>query len=213
MAFPNPFGNPADQSSVVQSSSRIASRSVSSAARHVATSAKAPTPTTGDAPFYDPYGDPAGVTTTGVGPSQTSSAGGQLGGAPTDQDIVSFWDKETPNRIWYALAVLIAAISILQLLSWLHSKFFVRASKSRAVKSIWIEDGIPPRRHGMKISRFPLALVNLWRVVAFRLTLNIGRHFSVNIAEMLLVAGYIALIFGYAFANSQFFFLFILSRI
>ncbi|KAG2095871.1 ferric reductase NAD binding domain-containing protein [Suillus discolor] len=52
------------------------------------------------------------------------------------------------------------------------------------------------------LRRIPLAIVNVYRVVAFRWTLEIGKSYTLNMAEVFVTVAYIALLLIYAFVNT-----------
>jgi hypothetical protein len=53
------------------------------------------------------------------------------------------------------------------------------------------------------LRRIPLAFVNIYRVVAFRWTLEIGQTYTLNMAEIFVTLGYITLLLTYTFINSK----------
>ncbi|KAH7903964.1 hypothetical protein BJ138DRAFT_1073787 [Hygrophoropsis aurantiaca] len=90
-----------------------------------------------------------------------------------------------PQQAWYCLALFMFVVGCFQWAAFLHSKFI----------------GLPTR-HGVSFKRLPLALVNAYRVVAFRWTLNIGQSYTLSVAEVFISIGYIVLLLVWTFINT-----------
>ena len=53
------------------------------------------------------------------------------------------------------------------------------------------------------LRRLPVAIMNLYRIVAFRMTVTFFDSFSINFAEVFVAAAYVAILFMWTFMNSQ----------
>lgn len=124
-----------------------------------------------------------------------------LAKAPSpDSLLYSYRNQAYPKQLWYFLASLISFIAVIQFLSFLHAKYPRR--RSEVVHNPECSSGAAHR--GISLRRIPTALLNSYRVIAFRCTLNIGRSYSLNLAEVFLTAIYIIALFVWAFVNSQY---------
>ncbi|KAK0473728.1 hypothetical protein IW261DRAFT_674687 [Armillaria novae-zelandiae] len=99
---------------------------------------------------------------------------------------------EYPKQVWYFIASFIALVSLCHCLSvvFTYTRTLKPASK-----------GIAPRGR-ISLLRLPRALVELFRVVAFRCTIPVGQSHSLNVAEVFLTAAYIAVVFTWSLINS-----------
>lgn len=102
-----------------------------------------------------------------------------------------------PHQLWWAIASFIGLISISQFLSFVIGKLSGRKRRRADPEGA----GVVMRR--FSVLNFPTTLVNLYRVVAFRLTIEIGQSYTLNLAEVLITWGYIAALFTWEFINSE----------
>lgn len=93
------------------------------------------------------------------------------------------------DRTYYCIAAFIAIISIFH---WTSRLLQGRQSFLRKA---------PRARGSMSIKRFPAAFMNTFRALAFRQTLHIGSLYTINVAEFMLTAGYITLVFTISMMN------------
>ncbi|KAJ8514611.1 hypothetical protein ONZ45_g7874 [Pleurotus djamor] len=104
-----------------------------------------------------------------------------------------------PWQLWWCLAVFFALVSTFQLGSFIYAKLAIRSISSRG-------DGeggrVPPRRSNAGLKRIPIAIVNTYRVVAFRWTVNFGWGYTLNVSEVLLTVTYIAGLLTWSFINT-----------
>ncbi|KAJ3737340.1 ferric reductase NAD binding domain-containing protein [Lentinula guzmanii] len=105
--------------------------------------------------------------------------------------------NEYPHEVWFFLACLIALVAVFRLLSFVCSKMFTRNSLSSQDS----EKGASHSKAVVNIRNLPLALINLYRVVAFRFTLDFGSY-SLNLAEVVLTMMYMAALFTWTFINT-----------
>jgi len=101
---------------------------------------------------------------------------------------------------WYCIALFIFIIAVCQQISSFHLKFSRRRQRSH--------DSDPERaylhhHHGFSLRRIPLGLINAYRVIAFRWTFEIGKSYSLTVAEVLVTMTYIVFLFVWAFINSK----------
>lgn len=120
-------------------------------------------------------------------------------------------NEEYPWQLWWCLAVFFFLVSSLQLASHICNKIAVARSKIRSVG-----DGEPPgqlssTRSVWSLRKFPTAVVNGYRVMAFRWTIDFGRGYVLNVAEVVLTIIYIVALFTWSFINSTYVYPFPLS--
>lgn len=93
------------------------------------------------------------------------------------------------DRTYYCIAAFVAIISIFHWTSRL-----LQGRQSSLQKA-------PRARGSMSIKRLPAAFMNTFRALAFRQTLHIGSLYTINVAEFMLTAGYITLVFTISMMN------------
>lgn len=103
--------------------------------------------------------------------------------------------------LWWSIASFIALISLVQLISYLHTKITGRRRNSTGRVQDPEQAGSARGRH-LSLSRLPVAIINTYRIIAFRCTVGIGSY-TLNIAEVFLTVAYIVLLFALAFFNSM----------
>ena len=145
-----------------------------------------------------------------AGPSGSPAPGGPGGAPPKGPKPVSP-DKATrlwrnlhyPQEIWWAIACFIAVIAVFQFASWALAKYRSR----RGVKSTSAAEaeagGAPAAVRRFAWRNVPSAVINAWRVAAFRCTLNIGQSYTLNLAEVFVTCAYIIALFTWEFINSM----------
>lgn len=127
----------------------------------------------------------------------TSSPSPSLqGGPPPDPDrpLHKFYNLEYPKELWYFISSFIFVVAVFQFGSLLHSKFAGRVTVSDPESMTHTQGG--------SFRRFPLALLNAYRIIAFRWPVGIGSY-TVNLAEAFLTVTYIVIIFTWTFVNSE----------
>ncbi|KAH7911651.1 ferric reductase NAD binding domain-containing protein [Hygrophoropsis aurantiaca] len=120
---------------------------------------------------------------------------------PTDHDIRVPRNVLYAQEPWYCLGLFIFIIGAFQWGSFLHSKF-ARRRQVKAEESD-PESASSARARGFALRRLPLAVVNTYRVVAFRWTLEIGESYTLNVAEVFVTAAYIIFLYVWAFMNTK----------
>ncbi|KAH8827296.1 ferric reductase NAD binding domain-containing protein [Flagelloscypha sp. PMI_526] len=122
---------------------------------------------------------------------------GQAGKKPSPDALrAAFFTQEYPRYLWYAIAGYVAAVSFCHWTSWLVNK----VSANKQVPTADPETGAPPKRKGL--IRLPDALVNVFRVIAFRLTIPMGPNHTINVADIFTASAYVVLVFALTFINT-----------
>jgi ferric-chelate reductase len=98
-----------------------------------------------------------------------------------------------PTLAWACVGGFIAFVSVCHLFSlfslpWRRVPLHSAASRNRDV---------------IHIRRLPAALTHTFRVIAFRWTISLGDSFTLNLAELFMTAGYIAILFSWALVNCR----------
>ncbi|KAH9918057.1 iron reductase [Fomitopsis serialis] len=142
----------------------------------------------------------ASATTTSASHSSTASSSGGGSGQKTvspDKALRLARAKGYPREVWYFVACFIFLVSLFQFGSWVVNKL----SKRRARKTD-TEAGADTSRGRFSVRNIPVAMVNAYRVIAFRLTLNIGSSYTLNMAEVFVSCAYFAALFIWEFINT-----------
>lgn len=126
------------------------------------------------------------------GPPGSGSGSSDLGDGPVADQRSTLY----PNEIWYGIALFIFILAVFNWTSILYSKL-TRSARTAAPEP-------SARTAALSFRRLPLALVNAYRVIAFRWTLNIGSTLSLTGAEMMLTVAYIIYVYTWALINSEF---------
>ncbi|KAG2095879.1 FAD-binding domain-containing protein, partial [Suillus discolor] len=115
-------------------------------------------------------------------------------------DLTLFRDENTkyPEQVWYTLAAFLFVIGCFQWGLFLHSKF-ARRGHHEFDEETTTTNGVHKK---FSLRRIPLAVINFYRVVAFRWTLEIGQSYTLNMAEVFVTVAYIILLLIYAFINT-----------
>ncbi|KAH9896466.1 iron reductase [Cubamyces lactineus] len=115
--------------------------------------------------------------------------------------IAADYNKQYPRQVWWLVASFIALVSLCQFANWVIAKLSAaRASVQKQVEDT--EAGESPAVRRFSWRRIPLALVNAYRVIAFRCTLQIGQSYTLNLAEVFVTCAYIVAIFTWEFVNT-----------
>jgi ferric-chelate reductase len=119
----------------------------------------------------------------------------------SEADITVLVDENAtyPEQVWYTIAAFLFIVGCFQWGSFVHSKFARRrhhdSDEETATTNVI--------QYKFSLRRIPLAIINFYRVVAFRWTLEIGQSYTLNVAEVFVTVAYIALLLIYAFINSK----------
>ncbi|KAG1880529.1 ferric reductase NAD binding domain-containing protein [Suillus tomentosus] len=103
-----------------------------------------------------------------------------------------------PQQVWIYVGVFLSVVGFFQWGSHIHSKFARRTHHESDEETAPIHN----IQYKFSLRRIPLAFINFYRVVAFRWTLEIGKSYTLNMAEVFVTVTYIALLLAYAFKNT-----------
>lgn len=129
---------------------------------------------------------------------------------------------EYPKQLWYFLAVLLFTVALCQFISFLAVKISRRRLVPAATANASGGQADPETNGGAQVGphvkkavslrRIPSAIVNAFRVLAFRCTIHMGSSYSLNLAEVTLTFMYIIALFTWTFINSTLFALYVPRR-
>jgi hypothetical protein len=107
--------------------------------------------------------------------------------------------KTYAHYMWYSIAGFIGLLIFFNILS-------IAYSRRRSLSSSFPD----PEKHftnsgsTRRITRLPVALVNVYRVLAYRTTINVTKSFSINLAEVAVCVMYTVTLFTLEFISSTF---------
>jgi len=112
-------------------------------------------------------------------------------------------------QIWYLLLSFIFLLTVLRLANLLYCKC-MQSRRSGSTHTEIHSTAPYPTSH---LRRFPLAIVNSYRVIVLRcaVRLNVGTSYTLSVAEVCLTLAYIIALFTWTFINSAFSLCFVLS--
>ncbi|KAI0777446.1 iron reductase [Trametes elegans] len=119
----------------------------------------------------------------------------------SDRAIRVDHNKQYPRQVWWFLASFIFLVAFVQSISWGISRFS-RGRISSRKQADDTEGGRPSSTRRFSWRRLPLAVLNAYRVVAFRWTLEIGQSYTLNLAEVFVTCAYIVALFTWEFINT-----------
>ncbi|KAI0055998.1 hypothetical protein BV25DRAFT_1660362 [Artomyces pyxidatus] len=102
---------------------------------------------------------------------------------------------EYPKEVWYCLGSFIFLLMVGNIVS-------ILSGLRRRRKAVRKDAEGQARSEALSLRRLPLAVVNAWRVVAFRSVVDLGQGYSVNLAEVFMTAGYIVVLFAWTLINT-----------
>ncbi|KAK0451298.1 FAD-binding domain-containing protein [Desarmillaria tabescens] len=110
--------------------------------------------------------------------SATSIAISKRAYGEEDNKWRAYYADEYPHQLWWLVSCFIAFVAV-------RSKNAPLTTESNKIQ----------------LSRLPLALVNYWRVLSFRVHIGVGSY-TLNLAEVFLTCAYIVALFTWEFINS-----------
>ena len=110
---------------------------------------------------------------------------------PEDLDRADAQAGLYPTRAWACVGGFIAFVSLCHFVS-LFSLLW---------RPVTPHSSAPRNRNVIHIQRLPVALMHTFRVIAFRWTISLGDSYTLNLAEVFMTAGYIAILFAWTFVN------------
>ncbi|KAG0697523.1 ferric reductase NAD binding domain-containing protein [Suillus ampliporus] len=118
---------------------------------------------------------------------------------PTDDSLQATRDQLYPMQAWYCIGLFIFIIAVFQWIPFFHSKFARSRPTSNQSDP---EQAVVPYRRVFPWCRIPVGLINAYRVIAFRWTLEIGKWYTLNMVEIFVTMAYISFLFVWAFINT-----------
>ncbi|KAI0356289.1 hypothetical protein OH77DRAFT_1401246 [Trametes cingulata] len=124
-------------------------------------------------------------------------------GPLADISIIAARNKAYPQRLWLSIACFVGMVALRQLLSLVRSRFIAQPRSQPASEKCDAEGrgAVRPTRQ-FSWSRLPAALVNHFRVLAFRNTVEVGEKYSFTYAEVFVTIAYIISLFTWTFINT-----------
>ncbi|TFK47728.1 hypothetical protein OE88DRAFT_1705322 [Heliocybe sulcata] len=125
----------------------------------------------------------------------------------TDKTIRVALAKTYPKEIWYFVASFIFLLSLVRVISFVLQRLHRRRAPSSQTGGSYGSDpelASPTSlsRGTTSLRRIPTAAANAWRVIAFRSTLQIGKSYSICLADMFVTFAYILVLFVWALVNT-----------
>lgn len=125
---------------------------------------------------------------------------------PEDRRIKALQQEEYVRDLWITLGSVLAFLIVVRIIWLLIGLVYPSKAKPRPSQTSEKSQGdVQPGRNG-RISwrRAPIALVAMFRIIAFRLHIPIGPRLTASVSELAFISGYIAVIFALLFINSKF---------
>ncbi|KAI0710554.1 ferric reductase NAD binding domain-containing protein [Earliella scabrosa] len=122
--------------------------------------------------------------------------------AELDEAIRAQRTHEYPHQLWWLIASFIGLLAITHFLSWATSRGSSKVPSREKTTDPEAGGGALVTPGVFSWRNLPTALVNLYRVVAFRWSLNIGKSYTLNFAEVFVTCAYIVALFTWEFLNT-----------
>lgn len=119
-----------------------------------------------------------------------------MGTTSADGVVANRYNQEYTYKVWGFVAPLLLLLGVIH-----HGSVALGMLFPGKKEPSDVETDVRIARHRASIRRLPLAIVNAYRVLAFRTTFIIG-PFSLNLAEVALTIAYIVTLFVSSFINS-----------
>lgn len=119
---------------------------------------------------------------------------------PLDAVIAAARNQLYPQQLWWFLATFIGIVAVGQFISWVSSCLFSPCPPPVPEKRD-VEGRASTRRFSW--SRLPVAIVNHFRVIAFRNTVDVGEKYTFTYAEVFITIVYIVAVFTWEFSYSE----------
>ncbi|KAH9838053.1 iron reductase [Rhodofomes roseus] len=139
----------------------------------------------------------------GARSAATSTSGSSSGGSSSllkavspDKALRLARAKGYPREVWYFVACFIFLVAIFQFGSWAVNKLSKRRARTDT------EAGTDTSNGRFTVRNIPRALVNAYRVILFRWTLEIGSSYTLNMAEVFVSCAYFIALFIWEFINT-----------
>ncbi|KAF9788128.1 ferric reductase NAD binding domain-containing protein [Thelephora terrestris] len=118
-----------------------------------------------------------------------------MGTTSADAVLAERYNQEYAYQVWWLIAPFLFLVGLVH-----YGSVVLRVITSKK-KSADVEVDGQVVRHRASVRRLPLAITNVYRVLAFRTTFTIG-PFSLNLAEVALTIAYIVALFVWSFINT-----------
>ncbi|KAI8973097.1 iron reductase [Trametes punicea] len=118
--------------------------------------------------------------------------------SPPDKPIRVGRNREYPHQLWWLMTSFVVLFSLCHFVSLA----LLRYSSRRRASGEQSGSTKPLSAPRFSWRRLPLALVNAFRVVAFRWTLPFGQWHDLTLAEVLTACAYVVALFTWAFINT-----------
>lgn len=115
-----------------------------------------------------------------------------------DKALANHYNEEYAKQVWWLVAPFLFLVGVAH-----YGSVVLRKLSPGKKKPADVEADGRVVRHAPSIKRFPLAIANVYKVLAFRTTLTIG-PFSLNLTEAALTIVYIVALFVWTFINSAY---------
>lgn len=97
-----------------------------------------------------------------------------------------------PDQVLYLVASFIGFVTLCH---------FVSLAYTFSRRNSVLVPGSRPRTTALAFRRLPRAFMDVFRALAFRWTIDVGRSYTLNIAELFLTAAYAAVLFTWTMIN------------
>ncbi|KAM5543941.1 hypothetical protein V8D89_002558 [Ganoderma adspersum] len=145
---------------------------------------------------------------SGSAAHNATASGSAKGGPPANPDRAIYYarDEAYPEQLWWLVAAFIGLVAVCQFGAWALAKCSRsrRPSKNSQKTTDTAEAGGTPSAagRGFALRNVPTAVINAYRVVAFRWTLEIGQSYTLNFAEVFVTVAYIVALFSWEFLGT-----------
>lgn len=113
--------------------------------------------------------------------------------SPADHIAANLQADLYPTRAWACVGGFIGFVAVCHFLSLISMLWRRTPPYSPDARS----------RGSIRLGRLPDAFGSLFRTIAFRWTVSFGGGYSLNIAEIFMTAGYIAILFSWSLVNCK----------
>lgn len=151
----------------------------------------------------DKSSPPSPVLTTDPPPTKVWITTGSQTADP-DRTIRVVHAQNYPVQVWYFLASFIFLLTVINYTGRMMGYYLARVRRRQLsqVSSESSAQGLPIRG-SISLLRLPQALADTLRALSFRWTIPIGRSYTLNVAEVVLAAVYIAICLAWSLINSE----------
>lgn len=118
-------------------------------------------------------------------------------------------NEEYPKYSWYVIGSFLGVVAICHTINlvilWRRCSYQPKTilETVEGEKDVASESGASVVPKAISIRRLPLAILNSYRSIAFRMTVPVGRNHVINFAEVLLMSAYIILLFSLTFLGCK----------